>query len=394
MTDLSGTPPSPPLPPDVLRPLRWSTAVAWISWLLSIGLLWVEDWLWIIHPPSLLFVILLIITFGAVVTSVVLGIWRLRYKARRRAVLAWTLSALLPVLLWGSLGVYAHRNGQMRYQPHNLPMNLMTRVGHNLMEAQAVYLYPHRLETERLVMFYGDGVADPEGDIQAMDRHVARLEELIGRPLRAKIYWTRGRLLGQGPVCVYGIVIGSEESPAGSLDRHELAHAVETQHDSARRDHPTLLGEGWAESQSVNGVELSERAVWYRQFITETGQNWGRLPDSKRAQILSRLVEPQGHERLLHTVWQNGPAVCYLRELTDSFWYNRHNGPVYSIGGAFVEFLVRSFGAERFIEFYFATRPGTLESDCQRVYGSDLENLEKAFWADAEQRTAKRGHER
>jgi hypothetical protein len=40
--------------------------------------------------------------------------------------------------------------------------------------------------------------------------------------------------------------------------------------------------------------------------------------------------------------------------------------------------------AKSFIEFYFGCRPGTVETECQRVYGTDLENLEKAFWADAE----------
>jgi hypothetical protein len=54
------------------------------------------------------------------------------------------------------------------------------------------YTYPHRLESERLVMFYDDGLTDPERDLAAMDRHVARLEALTGSPLRAKIYWVRG----------------------------------------------------------------------------------------------------------------------------------------------------------------------------------------------------------
>jgi hypothetical protein len=221
------------------------------------------------------------------------------------------------------------------------------------MEAQAVYLYPYRLETERLVMFYDDGVTDPEGDIRAMDQHVARLEELTGLRLRAKIYWARGRLLGQGPHCVYGIVNGSAQSPACFVDEHELAHAVETQHDSPDGDHPTLLGEGRALSRSVGIKELAKRALADREWLAGMGKNWGNLSDSERTKILSHMVEPRGQERLLWKVWEQGPAVLYLRELTDPFWYHRHSGPVYSIGGAFVDFLVRRQGSKAFPRVVF-----------------------------------------
>jgi hypothetical protein len=386
MTEITGAQSPPKLHRGDLKPLRWGVAITWISWLLSVGLLLVEHWLWVLHPWSVLFLIALVVTLSATVTTLVLGFWRVLRGGRRRAALGWSLCSLFPVLVWVSLGLYAHRNGQKGYHPHNLPMTLMTRVGHNLMEAQAVYLYPHRLETERLVMFYGDSVIDPGGDIQAMDRHVAHLEEMTGLPLRAKIYWARGSLLGRGGgLCVFGIVMGSDESPADHLDQHELAHAVEAQHGWADKDLPTLLAEGWAESQSVDAVTLAADALQYRQTCAEMAKNWGKLSESERGKILSNMVEPQGQERLLRKVWQGGPAVYYLRELTDSFWYRRHNGPVYTVGGAFVDFLVRHYGAKRFVEFYFASRPGTFEGDCHRFYGLDLENLEKAFWSDAEQ---------
>ncbi len=66
MTDITGAHSPPQLPPDVLRRLRWGAAVVWISWCLSIGLILVEHWLWILDPWSLLLLILLIVTFGAV----------------------------------------------------------------------------------------------------------------------------------------------------------------------------------------------------------------------------------------------------------------------------------------------------------------------------------------
>jgi hypothetical protein len=77
-------------------------------------------------------------------------------------------------------------------------------------------------------------------------------------------------------------------------------------------------------------------------------------------------------------------AISYLRELTDDFWYHHDGGPVYSMGGAFVSFLVRRYGAEPFVELYFGCRPGEFKAECQRVFGTDLDALEIAFWEDAE----------
>jgi hypothetical protein len=65
--------------------------------------------------------------------------------------------------------------------------------GASLMEAQARYTCRYRMGSRRLVMFCGDGVADPRGDFDAMDGHVARLEQATGRALRSRNYWVRGR---------------------------------------------------------------------------------------------------------------------------------------------------------------------------------------------------------
>jgi hypothetical protein len=53
---------------------------------------------------------------------------------------------------------------------------------------------------------------------------------------------------------------------------------------------------------------------------------------------------------------------------------------------AFVDFLIRRDGAHRFVELYFACRPGTFAASCQSIYGTDLDGLEKQFWDDLEQR--------
>jgi hypothetical protein len=277
------------------------------------------------------------------------------------------------------MAYYAYRNGQKHSNPHDLPMILMTRVGHNLMEAEAIYLCPSRLENERLVMFYDAKITDPEGDLRAMDQHVADLEQISGLPLRTRIYWVRGRLLGQGAICCYGIVLGSDQSPAGGLDRHELAHAVETQHASPAKDAPTFLGEGWAESQSQESRELAEGALDFANMLAE----WARLPETESDKILASTVEPEGFRRLMSMYKDSSKAPSYLRELTGPFWYHRHEGPIYSVGGAFVDFLVRRYGAQRFFELYYGCRPGTFDADCRKIYGVELDALEADFWADA-----------
>jgi hypothetical protein len=219
------------------------------------------------------------------------------------------------------------------------------------------------MESDRLVMFYDDRVTDPQRDLEAMDRHVADLEAKTGQPLREKIYWVRGELLGQRRIAIRGLALGSSRNPTDwetadhpdrlSEDRHELAHAVVHQLQPADADAPTLLIEGWAEAHA--GRTSQRRAEWTR---------------------LSRVL------------WRErtgaGPTQSYLRELTGPAWYHRIDGPVYSVGGALAEFLVRKYGTEPFLRLYFACRPGTFEAACRTELGVELDALESEFWADVE----------
>jgi hypothetical protein len=364
-----------------MRLLRRCVILAWAAWLLSIGLLWVQHLMTVLHPPSLLFVVLVAITFCSSLTALVNGLWRLVRGPKRFGALAWLLVALLPVVSWAGLAQYAYRSGQRSNVPRNPAMVLMMRTGHSLMEAHAVYLYPHRLESLRLVMFYDDDLADPEGDLRVMDQHVANLESLTGLSLRAKIYWARGRLLGQSNLCCFGIALGSDRSPANELDRHELAHAVLNQHHSPSTEPPTLLSEGWAESQSTDSRDLAAQALEERRLLASLV----KAPESDVDSELKRFADREGFDRLLRRVRESeGGAICYLRELTDPFWYHHDAGPVYSVGGAFVNFLLHKYGGERFVELYYACRPGTFGEECLRVFGTELDELEKEFWASLE----------
>jgi hypothetical protein len=191
------------------------------------------------------------------------------------------------------------------------------------------------------------------------------MEALTGRPLRTKIYWVRRRLLGIAHgFCNGGVVSGSTFSPAGAntLDLHELAHAVLRQHEFPDADPPTLLGEGWAVSRE-----------WADDRLT-------------LARMALRARNGTQVHQSLHE-WM-GCQTC-LKELTSPKWYHHDSGPVYSVGGAFVDFLIRRYGAERFLELYFTCRPGSFETVCRRALGTDLDALERLFWEDVERSTDK-----
>jgi hypothetical protein len=341
--------------PDPLKPLRWRTAVAWVTWVLAILLLWVQHQTRVLHPYAFLFLALCLVTIWAVVAVFIRGIWRALRGPNRLLALAWVLTALLPLAL-SSYSAYPMYDRQKRDFTPTLQLKLFAMVGASLMELQAPLEYPHRLETDRLVMSYDDQVVRPDRDIEEMEKHVARLEEMLGSPLRAKIHWVRGCLLGQGLVTLNGgLCLGSNEShhhPEPVIDwnayadRHELAHAVIGQCYLSDSDPPAILAEGWAESQSgMSSGTLARRALQVRQK--------GEAP---------RLTEVFRPERYHRRSW----AVNY------------------DIGGAFVDFLLRHYEPRRFLQLYIICKPGTFEADCQRILGADVENLEKEFWQEAE----------
>jgi len=370
----------------VMRSLHIGVVIAWIAGALSVAFLLIGRQLRVIHPFSIPFIILLIVAFGAALGAMVGGLWRLLRGPRRFAAITWTIMGLLPPLFWLTLGWYGHRQWASRNVPHNLAMALVRRAGTSLMEAQACFLYPHRLETDRIVMYYGDGLTEPRADLEAMDRHVARLQEMTGLTPRAKIWWVRGTLLGQGPLAIGGLALGSSKSPAEHTDRHELAHAVMYQGEYPDTDPPTLLVEGWAEAQSVDSKTLVNSAAYRRRYFAEMGLWWETIQREKK---LDTVVDPEGLQRLWKKVSDEGRIDSYLSELSDPFWYHHDAGVVYAIGGSFVDFLVRRYGPQRFVKLYFSVRPGTFKIDCQTIYGLDLGALEMQFWEDVEQQILK-----
>ncbi len=114
---------------------------------------------------------------------------------------------------------------------------------------------------------------------------------------------------------------------------------------SARFDPPAVLTEGWAEAnQGTDLVDQAARA-WDQQM--------------------------QGND-------------LSLRELIAPEWYDRHEYPAYVQGAALVNFLLMTFGPERFLELYTTCTRSSFEADCRRILGRDLDRLDASLRADIE----------
>jgi hypothetical protein len=371
---------------DEARPVRQAALLAWAGMVLSGLLLAVEFELCILHPPGIPLLVLIILTWAATVRCVRRGEELVRPGAHGGAVSAWIAIGLIPLFVELNLCAYGFYKLKQRHEiRRHWPSILMVMMGASLMETQAYALVPHRQESERLIMVFDDRVTDPRRDLEAMEGHLERMEKLTGFRLRARILWSRIPLVGQERVSLLGLALGSNRTPADVTDRHELAHAFLNQRDTPETSPPTFLTEGWAEAQS-NSLAENQRLV--KDLRDEIAQ-MARLPEPVRQERARGMYDPEGSDRLWSQAAANGGQLpSYLREMSNSFWYHRDLGAVYSFGGAFVDFLIREFGAPKFVELYLASRPGQFADACQRVLGIDVDTLERRFWADVARFTA------
>jgi len=205
-------------------------------------------------------------------------------------------------------------------------------------------------------MFY-DRLEHPREDAEAMDRHLAAMETMLGGSLRGKVFWVRGPLpkLGLGGLSTHGLALGSDTNPPDwqsyvGLDRHELAHAAIDQFRSPGADPPYVLHEGWAQARCGDTPAVLSRDA-----------------------LAQRSANPE----------------INLRELLGPSWYHRDRGPVYSFGGAFVDFLIRKHGTRKFLRVYNECRPESFDAVFRDVFGADIDGLEAEFWKDANQQINK-----
>ena len=77
-----------------------------------------------------------------------------------------------------------------------------------------------------------------------------------------------------------------------------------------------------------------------------------------------------------------------MRKLLGPSWYHRDRGPVYSFGGAFVDFLIRKYGTKKFLRLYNECRPESFEAVIRDIFEVDIDALEAEFWKDAMQQVS------
>src|SRR5262249_8598389 len=128
-------------------------------------------------------------------------------------------------------------------------------------------------------------------------------------------------------------------------DRHEVAHGVIASLCPLSSAPPAVPVEGWAEA------------------------NMGE--------------DPVEQSRGLKEQWERGDGFT-LRQLTGARWYHRHQNPVYACGAPLVDFLLRRFGPDKFLELYTTGRPATFDADCRRILGLDVDGLDAALRADVD----------
>lgn len=332
------------------RACRNAAIACWLAFILLVALLWGEDRIGVLHPhPApllLLLALLLVSTLGSVVAG---GVLCFRYRSPG-AGLGIAALALLPMALLALGGERAAAAWSQRSVQDSALLRMAQCAGAAMMEAQADVFYPHQIQSPRLVMRYRS-LATPDRDFREMDAHIARLEHLLGRRLHTPIHWVRGSLLGQSGVSYLGLALGSEHSPPDwsgrQTDRHELAHAVIRQMIPPVASPPTLLSEGWAEAQSgETSRELAQSAA----------------------------------------NWQANGEGQPLRALLGPDWYYRDRGAVYSEGGSLVDFVLRRYGAARFLQLYTKMRPNRADATVREVLGLNLEALERTWRDDASMR--------
>lgn len=185
--------------------------------------------------------------------------------------------------------------------------------------------------------------ADPQGLLDAMDRHVIEMCQLLGADPPSDVAWMRASMLSFDKFSIgpWGVAEADQDAAAlTALDRHEVAHAVISNLAGRDQDPPRFLVEGWAESQSAD----------HNQLILALSQ------DTRRTQYLM------------------------LDDLLDEHWYRASRGPVYLYGGPFVVYLIRKYGGAKFLSVYRGVRQQSFRDDVRRILGVAWDDLESGFW--------------
>ncbi len=85
---------------------------------------------------------------------------------------------------------------------------------------------------------------------------------------------------------------------------------------------------------------------------------------------------------------QRNSQLLSIRELTSDRRYYKHESVAYTQGGPLVDFLLRTYGIDRFFELCRTCKKESLAEDVRRVYGLKLDELDAAFQIDLADRVS------
>jgi hypothetical protein len=337
--------------------LRGLAIVVWV-WCLAFegllaGMAAVGAW----HPHFLPVAAMLALLLAMGLALLVGASWRVVRGPGRGRALSWLLIGTAPLWLLAGHFLYGAAVGLGRNHPPDFLLKPLVPLGDSLMDVEARIRYPLWSFGERVVMMSAPmPEAQARAQVSAMDRHIRTLESRLGRPTGWIVRWARGPILGEQGKAHRGLSIGSllgEERPDAEglvpTDRHEVAHAMIASLCPPSSDPPAVLVEGWASA------------------------NMGS--------------DPVEQARRLQEDWERGNGFT-LRQLTGAHWYHRHQNPVYDYGAALVDFLLRRFGSEKFLDLYTTCGQASFDADCLRILGLDVDGLAAALRAEIERSLA------
>ena len=340
--------------------LRGLAVAVWVSGLAFEGLLAGMAAVRVWHPHFLPVTPMLALVMAAGLALVVVASWRIVRGPGRGRALSWLLIGAAPLWFVAGHFVYGAAVGLGRNHPPDSLLRPLVSLGDALMDLEARIRYPEWTYGEKVVMMSAPMPdAQARAQVAAMDRHIRALEARLGRPTAWTVRWARGPILREQGKAHRGLGVGSvpgegrpDAEDLAPTDRHEVAHAMIASFCPSSADPPTVLIEGWAEA------------------------NMGGDPVIKATNLKGE--------------WERGNGFT-LRQLTGVNWYHRHQNPVYLYGASLVDFLLRRFGPEKFLELYTTCSQATFESDCRRILGLDLDGLDAALRSEVDRFLAETG---
>lgn len=254
----------------------------------------------------------------------------------------WLLVGATPVV-W--IGGYLAFQAQVEsgHRGPTAPLRVAFLWVSTMADVEARWSYPRRTRGRIAVLIDDGRTPSPEKLVAQMDRHIQAMCDLLGQPVpEGELPWVRGSFLGFNRVAISSWAFCGQDKDPGELtrlDRHEVAHTLITVLSDPDHNPPSLLSEGWAESQE-RGRDVQIRYLAEKRKVG-------------LAFSLEELVEPDMYRRGGAVYWQGGPVVLYL---------------------------IQRYGPESFFRFYSAAREDSFFEDCQATLGDSWQTVEKDFW--------------